>query len=55
MKNVLAEKYLGDMISSNGLAASVEATVVKRKGQVFSNILEIVRLGWRFHLKQLNN
>ena len=29
------------MISSNGLAASVEATVVKRKGQVFSNILEI--------------
>ena len=41
MKTVPAEKYLGDMISCNGLAASVEATVAKRRGQVFSNILEI--------------
>ena len=41
MKNVMKEKYLGDMISCEGLAASVEATVVKRKGQVFTNILEV--------------
>ena len=41
MKNVIKEKYLGDMISCYGLAASVEATVKKRKGQVFSNILEV--------------
>ena len=41
MENVTKEKYLGNMISCNGLAASVEATVKKRKGQVFSNILEV--------------
>ena len=41
VKNVIKEKYLGDMISCYGLAASVEATVKKRKGQVFSNILEV--------------
>ena len=40
MKNVQMEKYLGDMISSGGLADSVQATVLKRKGQVVSCILE---------------
>ena len=33
MKFAAAEKYLGDMISSEGLAASVTATVMKRKGR----------------------
>ena len=41
MPNVRAEKYLGDMISSAGLAESVQATFTKRKGQVVSSILEI--------------
>ena len=40
MKNVKMEKYLGDMISSEGLADSVLSTILKRKGQVVSCILE---------------
>ena len=40
MNRMKKEKYLGDMISEGGLAASVDATVTKRKGQVISNILE---------------
>ena len=40
MKNVHMEKYLGDMICSGGLALSVQATVMKRKGQTISSILE---------------
>ena len=40
MKKVIKEKYLGDMIGEGGLAASVDATVLKRKGQVISNIIE---------------
>ena len=35
-----SEKYLGDMIDSNGLAQSVHATVLKRKGQVVKSIIE---------------
>ena len=38
---MLNEKYLGDMISSAGLSESVHATVLKRKGQVISSIIEI--------------
>ena len=34
MKITKSEKYLGDMISSDGLADSVTATVLKRKGSV---------------------
>ena len=34
------EKYLGDMLSSAGLADSAHATVLKRKGQVISSILD---------------
>ena len=41
MKNVSMEKYLGDMISSAGLSESVHSTVLKRKGQVVSSIIEI--------------
>ena len=41
MKNVVQEKLLGDVISSEGLCESVTATVNKRKGQVLSNIVEI--------------
>ena len=40
MKCLEKEKYLGDMICSGGLAASVQATVMKRKGQVVSSILD---------------
>ena len=40
MKVLKKEKYLGDMISTGGLAESVLATVLKRKGQVVSSILE---------------
>ena len=41
MKYVSEEKYLGDIISGNGLAESVKATVQKRRGQVLRNIIEI--------------
>ena len=40
MTKVKTEKYLGDMISSDGLADCVLKTVLKRKGQVVSCILE---------------
>ena len=40
MKMTNSEKYLGDMISSDGLADSVTATVLKRKGSVITNIFE---------------
>ena len=41
MKQVSQEKYLGDQISCGGLAASVTATVAKRKGIVLQKIFEI--------------
>ena len=34
------EKYLGDMICTSGLAGSVQATVMKRKGQFVTSIIE---------------
>ena len=40
MVNVQMEKYLGDMLCSAGLSESVHATVLKRKGQVISSILD---------------
>ena len=40
MKNTTTEKYLGDVISSEGLAESVTATVLKRKGIAIASILE---------------
>ena len=40
MKCLPMEKYLGDMICSSGLAGSVHATVVRRRGNVVINILE---------------
>ena len=40
MKIATLEKYLGDMISTDGLADSVSATVMKRKGQTVSSIIE---------------
>ena len=40
MKYVLKEKYLGDFLSSGGLSDSVQATILKRKGQVVTSILE---------------
>ena len=40
MPNLKMEKYLGDMLSSAGLADSAHATVLKRKGQVISSILD---------------
>ena len=40
MTKVHTEKYLGDMISSDGLADCVLKTVLRRKGQVVSCILE---------------
>ena len=42
MKNVKMEKYLGDQISSEGLADSAHATILKRRGQVISCILETI-------------
>ena len=41
MKGALYEKLPGDVLSSEGLADSVRATVDKRKGQVLKNITEI--------------
>ena len=41
MKQAAQEKYLGDQINCGGLAASVAATVGKRKGIVFGKIFEI--------------
>ena len=41
MKQVAKEKYLGDQISCFGLAASVTATIDKRKGIVIQKIFEI--------------
>ena len=40
MVNVQMEKYLGDMLCTAGLSESVHATVIKRKGQVISSILD---------------
>ena len=40
MVNVQMEKYLGDMLCTAGLSESVHATVLKRKGQVISSILD---------------
>ena len=40
MKTTTNEKYLGDIISSDGLAESVDATVLKRKGNAVTRILE---------------
>ena len=40
MKITNSEKYLGDMIDSGGLAESVTATVMKRKGITITNIIE---------------
>ena len=40
MEIATSEKYLGDMISGEGLAESVAATVMKRKGQTVSCIIE---------------
>jgi hypothetical protein len=40
MANVQMEKYLGDMLCGAGLSESVHATVIKRKGQVISSILD---------------
>ena len=40
MKTTTTEKYLGDIISSDGLAESVAATVLKRKGNAVTSILE---------------
>ena len=40
MKCVPMEKYLGDYLSSGGLADSVNATMLKRKGKVVSSILD---------------
>ena len=41
MKVSLEEKYLGDQISSGGLAASILATIKKRRGLVIGKIFEI--------------
>ena len=41
MKQVRAEKYLGDQISFGGLGESVAATVTKRTGKVLQSIFEI--------------
>ena len=41
MKQVREEKYLGEQISSGGLAESVAATVTKRTGRVLQSIFEI--------------
>ena len=46
MKCVTEEKYLGDVLSTGGLAESVKATILKRKGQVIRSIIEI-RTSWR--------
>ena len=40
MKSAKTEKYLGDMISCDGLAESVTATVNKRKGNIINSIIE---------------
>ena len=40
MEIATSEKYLGDMISADGLAESVSATVMKRKGQTVSCMIE---------------
>ena len=39
IKNVHMEKYLGNMICSGGSSLSVQATVMKRKGQTMSSII----------------
>ena len=44
MKRVTCEKYLGDQISSGGMAESVIATINKRKGKVIQSIFEISTL-----------
>ena len=41
MKQVQTEKYLGDQISSRGLADSVHVTISKRRGKVLQSIFEI--------------
>ena len=41
MKPSKAEKYLGDMISEDGLGESAHATVLGRKGQTVMAIIEI--------------
>ena len=41
VKSASLEKYLGDYISDKGLAESVHKTVLKRKGQAVSCIMEV--------------
>ena len=41
MKEKLCEKYLGDMLSGEGLSASVKATISERHGRIFTDILEV--------------
>ena len=41
MKRIEKDKYLGDLISSAGLADSVNSTIKKRVGKVYSLIYEI--------------
>ena len=41
MKQLAQDKYLGDQICSGGLAASVKATIAKRKGKVLETIFDI--------------
>ena len=41
MSKVASVKYLGDWLSENGLADSVEMTVEKRKGLVSKSIYDI--------------
>ena len=41
MEEKTEEKYLGEVLSSIGLAASVEAMVIEREGQVKGSIYEL--------------
>ena len=40
MKEKLCEKYLGDMLSGEGLSASIRATISERHGRIYTAILE---------------
>ena len=49
MKEVESEKWLGDLISSGGLGASVLATIKAREGKVKGACLEVAAIveDWR--------
>ena len=53
VKEKISDKYLGDLFHSDGLAASVDATVVDRTGKIKGGMVEIAALLEDFRLQAI--